>query len=105
MKNINLQLDPLQIEGLDYLTSQWQMSRSELIRNMVYTVIKLVKEGTLKLDIAPACSPTLEQLSNSIRFREGKYVTVDAWGLVTGELPRAEGASIKAPPPKPTDVP
>lgn len=96
MKNINLQLDPLQIEGLDSLSSQWKMSRSELIRNMVYTIIKLVKEGTVQLDIAPACSPTLERLSKSIRFREGKYVTVDAWGLVTGEVSATAVDSLAA---------
>lgn len=100
MININLQIDPLQDNALKTLSSTWGLSRSALIRNLLYTAIKMARSGALKLDIAPKCSPTMERTQNC-RIQSGKWVLVDDWGLVTGLAPPM--ATLQVPPPAVTD--
>ncbi len=80
MKTLLLKnLDPLIVAGLDAIGSARGQSRSEVIRDCIYTAVWHARHGGPPLRRSPGCGPMI--VAERLRVFGSRLHAVDDWGL------------------------
>jgi hypothetical protein len=80
MISITIQVDPLILKTIETISKERRSTKSQVIRDAMYSVVTAWQQGSLGLQRAPACPKSFN--AQLIRVLDGSLVRIDEDGVV-----------------------